>query len=596
MSARIVRCRQEFLRGCIDLGPVWQEIGAAHKRPDLVAVGKALLAEVPSLRADIETAMNRSRINGGIAAGKVVNFSTTESVSVPVVTSDDWELQGGATWWGTWTPQPGPNEANCPVGIRCQDLRTGAPGQTTQATTSYSLQSEGHAIDAITLDFDYVAGYFINETKSAKELPTVELLLLHAGNLSTIKSLWMSEPLNGASYDNFTGKYAHAQARLSGLDLPVPGCARLALRFHNNKHNLQISMMFNGHPNLAVRWASGSEASQHAAGTESCAVAPSSDVCHPYVAGVASCADMSGKAPVSDTRQPYNGRASEPWRSYSGMLYSGQLDEQTVKEIVQYNQHHEKLSHLGVWGGVGGFRNQLMSFTEQGHGYGLLQFNLVDEFLLQLYAEMAHDCTRGSWTCFESRGIPNFTPAGGYTEASQAVVPLHLRWAMVWEDPHSHALSLLRAAPRSWLAESEAVSIANAPTTHGRVSFNASATEAGVTVHAKLVPHAAACIHSKLACSAPMTIQLRRPEAAGKISSVSIGGKRCNACWSDELVTLGAVSATGVTAEVMYSKGGVRIKTDDGAAPKPHVVIAIGGKRRGSLVSLVLSNTRRIRI
>ena len=40
----------------------------------------------------------------------------------------------------------------------------------------------------------------------------------------------------------------------------------------------------------------------------------------------------------------------------------------------------------------------------------------------------------------------------------------------------------------------------------------------------------------------------------------------------------------------------VRIKTDDGAAPKPHVVIVIGGKRRGSLVSLVLSNTRRIRI
>ena len=84
----------------------------------MVAVGKALLAEVSSLRADIETAMNRSRINGGMAAGKVVNFSTTDEVSVPVVTSDDWELQGGATWWGTWTPQPGPNSANCPVGIR----------------------------------------------------------------------------------------------------------------------------------------------------------------------------------------------------------------------------------------------------------------------------------------------------------------------------------------------------------------------------------------------------------------------------------------------------------------------------------------------
>jgi hypothetical protein len=62
------------------------------------------------------------------------------------------------------------------------------------------------------------------------------------------------------------------------------------------------------------------------------------------------------------------------WRSYSGMLYSGALDEQTVREITVYNQNHSKLARLGVWGGVGWFDNQLMSFTEQGHGYGLLQY------------------------------------------------------------------------------------------------------------------------------------------------------------------------------------------------------------------------------
>ena len=349
----------EFLRGCIDLGPVWQEIGAAHGRPDLVAVGKALLAEVPSLRADIEAAMNRSLVDGGgIASDKVINDSSTET-SVPVT--------------------------------------------------------------------------------------------------------------------------------------------------------------------------------------------PSADVCHPYVAGVPSCADMAGKSPASGTQQPYNGRASEPWRSYAGMFYSGQLDEKAVKDIVQYNQRHEKLSHMGVWGGVGGFKNQLMSFTEQGHGYGLLQYDLVDEFLLQLYAEMAHDCTRGSWTCFESRGVPNFTPAGGYTEASQSVVALHLRWAMVWEDPRTHALSLLRAAPRSWLAPGEAMSVSNAPTTHGRVSFNVSSSSAAVVVHAKLVPHAAD------ASKQVVTIKLRRPQGMGKISSVSIAGKQCAACWSDELVTLGALSAAGLTAKIEYS-------------------------------------------
>ena len=118
-------------------------------------------------------------------------------------------------------------------------------------------------------------------------------------------------------------------------------------------------------------------------------------------------------ANVSGTSGPYNGRASEPWRSYSGMLYSGAVDAKTVGEIVTYNQNHSKLSHLGIWSGVrhtviagtspelhsskckqsscgqvGGFRNQFMSFTEQGHGYGLVQHGFAREFLLQLYAEM----------------------------------------------------------------------------------------------------------------------------------------------------------------------------------------------------------------
>ena len=84
-------------------------------------------------------------------------------------------------------------------------------------------------------------------------------------------------------------------------------------------------------------------------------------------------------------------------------------------DIVEYNQHNEQLSRLGIWSAGAGFKNMLMSFTEQGHGYGLLQHSLIGPFLLQLYAEMAHVCSRGSWTCFESRTLPNGTPAGGYS-------------------------------------------------------------------------------------------------------------------------------------------------------------------------------------
>ena len=71
------------------------------------------------------------------------------------------------------------------------------------------------------------------------------------------------------------------------------------------------------------------------------------DVCHPYVAGEGLCSDMN-IAHVSNTTGPYNGRSQEPWRSYSGMLYSGALDAKTVREIVDYNQNHDKLSHLGT--------------------------------------------------------------------------------------------------------------------------------------------------------------------------------------------------------------------------------------------------------
>ena len=187
------------------------------------------------------------------------------------------------------------------------------------------------------------------------------------------------------------------------------------------------------------------------------------------------------------------------------MLYSGGLDARTVGEIVAFNQNHSKLSHLGIWSGVGGFRNQFMSFTEQGHGYGLVQHGLIDHFLLQLYAEIAVDCTRGTWTCFESRGIPNWTPAGGYTTPSQSIVPLHVKWMLVWETPRPLAaanapiISLCKATPRAWMASGKTIAVRNAPTTHGRVSFlvqslleSSSSVTATVSLNSSSIVHARA--------------------------------------------------------------------------------------------------------
>ena len=212
------------------------------------------------------------------------------------------------------------------------------------------------------------------------------------------------------------------------------------------------------------------------------ATAGPNNVCHPYVAGEPTCADMGPAGPhVTHTNGTYNARASEPWRSYAGMMYSGALNETVVKDIVGYNQYHAGLSTIGAWGGVGQFRSQIMSFTEQGHGYGLVQYGMAEPFLLQLYSEMAHVCTRGSWTCFESRGIPNWTPAGGYTTPSQSIVPLHVKWMLVWEDPLlADTVVLCKTTPRSWLQHGETIAVSRAPITLGaRVSFNITSSLSG---------------------------------------------------------------------------------------------------------------------
>ena len=206
----------------------------------------------------------------------------------------------------------------------------------------------------------------------------------------------------------------------------------------------------------------------------------------------------------------------------------------------------------------------------------------IREFLLQLYAEMAHDCTRGTWTCFESRGIPDWTPAGGYTTPSQSIVPLHLKWALVFEDPlptttaaaaaaaavrqgqqtaegadlsddavptaggggggdgGGAQLTLCKGCPRSWLNNGERIAVGGAPTSFGRVSFNItsklqppspSSTATDATVEASVLlaapAHAAAAAAAAgAAAAAPPSVALTLRAPAGFVmSGVTVNGK-----------------------------------------------------------------------
>ena len=279
-----------------------------------------------------------------------------------------------------------------------------------------------------------------------------------------------------------------------------------------------------------------------------------------YVAGEGACGDMDlAGAHVSGTAGPYNARASEPWRSYSGMFWSGGLDSSTAAEIVDYNQHNEQLARMGVWSAGKGFRNMFMGFTEQGHGYGLLQHNMIKPFLLQLYTEMGHVCTRGSWTCFESRGLPNFTPAGGYATPAQLVVPLHTKWLLLWTDPASGALTLCRGTPRSWLDHGETIAVKRAPTTGGRVAFEVvsrlgdEAPTIAATVTVAMDSRPARANARTTAPPVSLTLTLRAP-AGHHLESVTVDGKS----WSRfdaaaETVELPALAAPASGKKRQYS-------------------------------------------
>jgi hypothetical protein len=186
-------------------------------------------------------------------------------------------------------------------------------------------------------------------------------------------------------------------------------------------------------------------------------------ICLPAVAGA--------KEPfyVALARDPLDPQVRS-YRAYMEMLYSGNLTREQVQMIVHSREAHGEVI-LGIPASYG-YEHGWVGFLTYGHAFGLLQYDLDREYLLALYSMMAHHYTRGTWTAPESRVItaPGET-VSPYCTPAQLVVPLMTRWMLAFEDPQSETLWLAKAAPRSWLENEKHISVRNAPTRWGRVSF-----------------------------------------------------------------------------------------------------------------------------
>eukprot|EP00440_Ansanella_granifera_P019137 gb/GFBE01020791.1/.p1 GENE.gb/GFBE01020791.1/~~gb/GFBE01020791.1/.p1 ORF type:complete len:845 (+),score=132.62 gb/GFBE01020791.1/:1-2535(+) len=244
--------------------------------------------------------------------------------------------------------------------------------------------------------------------------------------------------------------------------------------------------------------------------------------CMPYAAGSQTCGVLADA--------PSN-RDSEPWRTYAEAFYSGALESETMAEILVWHQTQQgdgvngSRLKLGVLAGCGGdvtCTDQFMTFTLHGWGYGLLQADQIDAFLLQYFAVSAHGYTPGTWIAPESANIDRSVSSVAYCTPAQLTAPIYLKWMLAFEDPISHTLWLGKASPRVWLSQGEVWRIDEVPTAYGRISLLvASSIDSEGVIRANLtVPESWA-----RGAGPPGGVRLRlRAPGGWRMASTKVGG------------------------------------------------------------------------
>ena len=262
-------------------------------------------------------------------------------------------------------------------------------------------------------------------------------------------------------------------------------------------------------------------------------------VCLPAIAGVSQPFHVAVSADKLDPQ-------FRSYRAYMEMLHSGNLTREQAEGIVRYRAaHHDVI--LGMPTCYGYNTREVAGFLSYGHAFGLLQFDLVRDYLLTLYSLEAHHYTRGTWTAPETRPLDPKQFAAPYCTPAQMTVPLMLRWMLVFEDPASPVIWLAKGTPRDWLEDGQTIAVRNAPTASGRVSFSVrSRIRSGRIEAAVNLPSTPSTSNARI------KLRLRVPERQ-RIRSVQLNGKQ----WTDfdaseETVTLPAKAKGSLELNVSY--------------------------------------------
>ncbi len=185
-------------------------------------------------------------------------------------------------------------------------------------------------------------------------------------------------------------------------------------------------------------------------------------------------------------------------RVWFELLHSGMLDAETVRSIVEAGSRRGD-STFGIFGN----RKLAVAFMAHGVGYGLLQHDLVREFLLLYYAHAAHLHTRGTWTALECADLDRSRAEHWpYCLPAQMTIPLLTKWMLVFEDPQTDELWLAKATPREWLRAGQRIEVAGAPTSAGPVDYRIAVSDGRVD----------ACVTLRTRRPADIWLRLRLPD------------------------------------------------------------------------------------
>lgn len=250
------------------------------------------------------------------------------------------------------------------------------------------------------------------------------------------------------------------------------------------------------------------------------------------------------------------------------MMWSGALTHEQVNDIYNFMAANRSLVM-----GVPGWNSTMSLRAPFGLAFGLLQYDMVERFLLHFYSISAHGYTRGTLTTPQSSNLANRDePTLPYASTGIHTVPIYLKWMLVFEGPETHTpgcLWLGKAVPRDWLVAGEVpLLVQNATTRYGRVSFSLavapSTNEAGgSTVHASVTLPPSFATVRRVGCGAILqwpsnfhhfwltfghfgsSLRIRAHAGAGKLSGATVGGN----AWSsfdpaEETVDLSASQLT----------------------------------------------------